>query len=591
MSVVANVAINVDATKALQQLRAVETASKNVSGAGTQMAQSLNNATNTATSGFGKLRTAISGIGGVIASLGVAALAKSFIGTGIEADRAAKRITLLTGSAQETARVQQIAANAAKAFGIGNLTASQGVADLYARLKPMGIATKDIEAAYIGVNKAALNMGLTGEATSNVMLQLSQALGSGKLQGDEFRSVAEQLPPVMDAVAKVMGVSRAELKELGSEGKITTEVLIQAMSELAKTNTVEPDAYRQFQAAMENLSVTIGTKLLPAITPLVQGLTSIVNAFGQLPQPVQTAIVALGAVVAAIAVLAPVVSTIAGAVAALGPVFAGVGSAIAAVTAAIGGAGGLTAVIGTVLGIISGPVGWIALIAAAGAAMYVFRDNIAEAMAPIGKIFQQAFDIFKTAFVDPILISFDVIKKGVIALAEAIPQAFIDAWKAATNAIRDAINGVISLVEKGLNSLVNGINRILAEINASLARAGLPTIPLVPEVELERFAKGGYVNKPTPALIGEGGEPEYVIPASKMERALANYAAGRRGAQVLSPQVNITTGPVTQMDGTNYVTMGDLRQATSAAARQGANLALSQLQNDPSLRRSLGVAR
>lgn len=58
-----------------------------------------------------------------------------------------------------------------------------------------------------------------------------------------------------------------------------------------------------------------------------------------------------------------------------------------------------------------------------------------------------------------------------------------------------------------------------------------------------------------------------------------------------NPQVNINTGPVMQMDGTNYVTMTDLQQATSSAARQGANLALSQLQNDPTVRRSIGVAR
>jgi hypothetical protein len=58
-----------------------------------------------------------------------------------------------------------------------------------------------------------------------------------------------------------------------------------------------------------------------------------------------------------------------------------------------------------------------------------------------------------------------------------------------------------------------------------------------------------------------------------------------------TPQVNITTGPVTQMDGTNYVTMNDLQQATSTAARQGANMALSQLQSNPSLRRTIGVNR
>lgn len=72
----------------------------------------------------------------------------------------------------------------------------------------------------------------------------------------------------------------------------------------------------------------------------------------------------------------------------------------------------------------------------------------------------------------------------------------------------------------------------------------------------------------------------------EMLSAIARYSPSAN-----SPQVNITTGPVMQMNGTNYVTMTDLQQATSTAARQGANMALSQLQNNPSVRRSIGVAR
>jgi hypothetical protein len=64
-----------------------------------------------------------------------------------------------------------------------------------------------------------------------------------------------------------------------------------------------------------------------------------------------------------------------------------------------------------------------------------------------------------------------------------------------------------------------------------------------------------------------------------------------RAGTSINPQVNISTGPVMQIDGTNYVTMNDLQQATSAAARQGANLALNTLQSNPSVRRSIGVAR
>jgi len=84
------------------------------------------------------------------------------------------------------------------------------------------------------------------------------------------------------------------------------------------------------------------------------------------------------------------------------------------------------------------------------------------------------------------------------------------------------------------------------------------------------MAAGGYVTRPTNALIGEGGEPEYVVPQSKASRFAANWMAGNRGESALSRsasptpasvQVSVQTGPVLQQDGQRYVTLGDLEGA------------------------------
>jgi hypothetical protein len=58
---------------------------------------------------------------------------------------------------------------------------------------------------------------------------------------------------------------------------------------------------------------------------------------------------------------------------------------------------------------------------------------------------------------------------------------------------------------------------------------------------------------------------------------------------VLNPQVNITTGPVTQMGGVNYVTQQDLMSATASAAKQGASMALGMLRSNPATRRTVGL--
>ena len=145
------------------------------------------------------------------------------------------------------------------------------------------------------------------------------------------------------------------------------------------------------------------------------------------------------------------------------------------------------------------------------------------------------------------------------------------------------------------------LNSTLGALTGSAvnAAAALNNIAPGPNANPEAaFAAGGYVTRPTRALVAEAGEPEYIIPRSKMTEAMQRYAAGARGEAVipgggstLQPQVNITTGPVMQMNGTSYVTQADLVTATSTAAKQGASMALQMLQNSPKARRNAGVTR
>lgn len=92
----------------------------------------------------------------------------------------------------------------------------------------MGKSQEDTLRMTETINKALVISGATAQETSSALLQLSQAFNSGKLQGDEFRSLSENMPIVLDAVAKALGVSTSQVKKLSSEGKITSEVLFKA---------------------------------------------------------------------------------------------------------------------------------------------------------------------------------------------------------------------------------------------------------------------------------------------------------------------------------------------------------------------------
>ena len=121
------------------------------------------------------------------------------------------------------------------------------------------------------------------------------------------------------------------------------------------------------------------------------------------------------------------------------------------------------------------------------------------------------------------------------------------------------------------------------------------------------FAKGGYVSGPTMGLVGEAGESEYIIPASKMSGAMSRYSAGARGGAVI-PGVSGNsgtvagssgntvveyTGPTLNFNGDEYVPKSAVPDIIGAASKQGAMAGKAQvlgsLRNSRSQRASLGL--
>ncbi len=123
------------------------------------------------------------------------------------------------------------------------------------------------------------------------------------------------------------------------------------------------------------------------------------------------------------------------------------------------------------------------------------------------------------------------------------------------------------------------------------------------------FAEGGYVSGPTNALVGEGGEPEYVIPESKMRESMARYSRGARGSSVIPDSgVSGTSGEgggtavaapidvrytVERINSIDYVTADQfqrgLQQAAAQGAKQGEQLALTTLRQNTNQRRRIGL--
>lgn len=75
------------------------------------------------------------------------------------------------------------------------------------------------------VNKSFTIAGASAEEQKSAMLQLTQAMASGRLQGDELRSISENSPMILQAIEKYAGISRAELRKMAAQGKITSDLI------------------------------------------------------------------------------------------------------------------------------------------------------------------------------------------------------------------------------------------------------------------------------------------------------------------------------------------------------------------------------
>lgn len=137
------------------------------------------------------------------------------------------RVALTNATAMSTAQLTD------QVFGIANRTRADvlGSASLYNRIATSGVnATNERIMRFVETfNKSMVISGTSAQENRAVMLQLAQGMGSNRLGGDEFRSIAEQAPIFKYMLAKGMGVNPGALKQMGAEGKLTADAIMTAM--------------------------------------------------------------------------------------------------------------------------------------------------------------------------------------------------------------------------------------------------------------------------------------------------------------------------------------------------------------------------
>ena len=197
--------------------------------------------------------------------------------------------------------------------------------------------------------------------------------------------------------------------------------------------------------------------------------------------------------------------------------------------------------------------------------------------------------------------------KKAISLAEQLKGA----WDAVKTTVADGVHGAIMGLLDGTKSLKESLAGIAKQIASlmlkkvifsafGLAEGGYVSNGIRP------FAAGGYATKPTMGLVGEAGEDEYIIPASKMAQSMQRYSSGARGESVIpgtgqssagggaNAQTTVNySGPILNFNSEEFVPKSAIGEIINSAAARGAKAGeartLSSLQNSRSRRQNIGL--
>lgn len=170
-----------------------------------------------------------SAMAGLVTKAGAAYVAKEILDLGDSYINLQNRLRQVAGSQENLNVLMARTHEIADATRSDWRTTAEGYVRLTQATKQMGLSQERGLKITETLNMALQSSGASASEASAGTLQLMQALAAGALQGDEFRSISENIPVLMDVLAKQLHVTRGELKAMGADGKITADVIIKGM--------------------------------------------------------------------------------------------------------------------------------------------------------------------------------------------------------------------------------------------------------------------------------------------------------------------------------------------------------------------------
>ena len=185
------------------------------------------------------------------------------------------RLNLMNDGNQSTEELQKMIYQSAQSSRGNFLDVSQVVSKL-GILAPNAFKSNQEAILFSELMAKSFKIGGASQQEQSAgMYQLTQALASGRLQGDEFRSIMENAPILAQAISKSLGVSIGTLREMSSEGKITADVVKNAMFSASQEINSQ---FESIPMTFTDIVTQIKNTAIQGFQPIAKQINSILNS-------------------------------------------------------------------------------------------------------------------------------------------------------------------------------------------------------------------------------------------------------------------------------------------------------------------------
>ena len=440
-------------------------------------------------------------IGKLVAAFGGLTLIKKAVDLSDELTMTQARLNNINDGLQTTAELQNLIYQAAQRSRGSYIGMMQTVASLKAQTGDTFSSVKEAVAFTELLNKQFKIAGADATAISSTMYNLTQALSTGVLRGQDLNIVMSNAPQIAQRIARSMGVSLGELKELASQGQVTSNIVKRAMldsaDEINEQFNKMPKTFGDVGQEIKNIATRefqpIGKMLSDAVNSgeVEQGISAIGNAFY---------------IIAGIA----------------GRFFGAVGEGLGNLTNGLINASGHVGFLGTAFIVVSGIV--------SGVSAYILNR-----LAEIANMGISSAEFLYNAWAQAVF----AVQSAVIKFASGAVRAFAGVVRSAgqaASAIGNAFVQGVNIAIGGINKLIDAINKIPG-VNiggvASLAAPGNVGADLAASLDGVADALGAMQPDSPTLKMFERAEVQDPVKAFK-----GGYASGSKWAENLLNGMN-----------------------------------------------------